>query len=82
MTEEVLAKAPFAALFATGPQDPLKNKHCFCCMFCQRNVKMASRGVSESRRHFQQDQHLRADQIYREKFFPRAVPGKNASLQV
>ena len=24
-TEKMLAKTPFAALFATGPEDPLKN---------------------------------------------------------
>ena len=31
-TEEMLALARFAKVFATGPEDPLKNRHCFFCM--------------------------------------------------
>ena len=27
--EEMLEIAPFAKMFATGPQNPLKNRHCF-----------------------------------------------------
>ena len=41
-TEEVLAVAPFAKVFATGPEDPLKNRHCFFCMLCKKNVSMKS----------------------------------------
>ena len=43
---------------------------------------MASRGLSELRKHFERDHHLRADQRYREKYFPRAVLGKNALVLV
>ena len=28
-TEEMLALAPFAKVFGTGPEEPLKNRHCF-----------------------------------------------------
>ena len=31
-TEEMLALAPCAKVFATGPEEPLKNRHCFFCM--------------------------------------------------
>ena len=31
-TEEMLEIAPFAKIFATGPGNPLKNRHCFYCM--------------------------------------------------
>ena len=33
-TEEMLALATFAKVFATGPEDPMKNRHCFFCMLC------------------------------------------------
>ena len=39
-TEEVLATAPSAALFATGPHAPLRNKHCFYCLICQQNMNV------------------------------------------
>ena len=42
-TEEMLEIAPFAKIFATGPENPLKNRHCFYCMICRRNVSMKSR---------------------------------------
>ena len=31
-TEEILELAPFAKIFATGPENPLKNRFCFYCM--------------------------------------------------
>ena len=34
-TEEVLEVAPFTKIFATGPENPLKNRHCFYCMLCR-----------------------------------------------
>ena len=37
-TEEMLALAPIVKVFATGPEDPLKNRHCFFCMLCKKNV--------------------------------------------
>ena len=43
-TEEMLEIAAFAKIFATGPENPLKNRHCFFCMTCRRNVSMKSRG--------------------------------------
>ena len=41
-TEEMLDIAPFAKIFATGPKNPLKNRHCFYCMICRRNVSVKS----------------------------------------
>ena len=64
-TEEMLEIAPFANIFATGPENPLKNRHCFYCMICRRNVSMKSRGLYELKRHFQREHHLRADQRFR-----------------
>ena len=61
-TEEMLELAPFAKIFATGPENPLKNCHCFYCMLCRRNVSMRSRCLYELKRHFQREHHLRADQ--------------------
>ena len=46
-TEEMLEIAPFAKIFATGPKNPLKNRHCFYCMVFRRNVSMKSRGLYE-----------------------------------
>ena len=60
-TEEMLEIAPFAKIFATGPENPLKDRYCFYCMICRRNVSMKSRGLSELKRHFQREHHLRAD---------------------
>ena len=52
-TDEMLEIAPFAKIFATGPENPLKNRHCIYCMICRRNVSMKSRGLYELKRHFQ-----------------------------
>ena len=52
-TEEMLEIAPFAKIFATGPENPLKNRHCFYCMICRRNVSMKFRDLYELKRHFQ-----------------------------
>ena len=64
-TEEMLELAPFAKNFATGPENPLKNRHCFYCMLCRRNVSM---GLYELKRHFQREHHLRADQRFRARY--------------
>ena len=46
-TEEMLEIAPFAKIFDTGPENLLKNRHCFYCMICRKNVSMKSRGLYE-----------------------------------
>ena len=51
-TEEMLALAPFPKFFATGPEDPLKNRHCFFCMLCKKNFSMKSGGLYELKRHY------------------------------
>ena len=76
-TEEMLEVAPFAKIFATGPENPLKNRHCFYCMLCRRNVSMKSRGLYELKRHFQQELHLRADQRFRARYHPSKVRGSD-----
>ena len=72
-TEEVLELAPSAKLFATGPEDPSKNKFCFFSMLCRRNISMMARGLYELKRHFQRDCHSRTDQRFREKYCPGNV---------
>ena len=76
-TEEMLELAPFAKIFATGPENPLKNRHCFYCMLCRRNVSMRSRGLYELKRHFQREHHLRADQSFRAPYHPSKVRGSD-----
>ena len=75
-TDEILALAPFAKIFATGPEEPLENRHCFFCMLCKKNISMKSRELYELKRHYQRDGHLRIDQRFREKYCPGKVRGK------
>ena len=77
-TGDMLARAPFAKLFATGPDDPLRIKHYVYCMLFEQNVKMAARGITELRRCFQQEYLLRLDQRSRERSFPKDVRGPDA----
>ena len=76
-TEEMLEIAPFAKTLATGPENPLKNRHCFYCMVSMRNVSMKSRGLYELKRHFQREHHLRADQKFRARYHPSKVRGSD-----
>ena len=76
-TEEMLELAPFAKVFATGPENPLKNCHCFYCMLCRRNVSMRSRGLYELKRHCQREHHLRADRRFRARYHPSKVRGSD-----
>ena len=73
----MLEIAPFAKVFATGPEHPLKNRHCFYCMICRRNVSMKSRGLYELKRHFQREHPLRADQRFRVRYRPSKVRGSD-----
>ena len=75
--EVMLELAPVAKIFATGPENPLKNRHCFYCMLCRRNVSMRSRGLYELKRHFQQEHHLRADQRFRARYYPSQIRGSD-----
>ena len=76
-TKEMLEIAPFAKIFATGPENPSKNRHCFFCMICRRNVSMKSWGLYELKRHFQREYHLRADQRFRARYHPSNVRGSD-----
>ena len=40
LTKELLELAPFAKVFATGPDDLLSNQFCFYSMLCKRNISM------------------------------------------
>ena len=75
-----MALAPFAKVFATGPEEPLKNRHCFFCMLCKKNISMKSRGLCELKRHYQRDCHVRIDQRFRERYCPGKVRGKGAQV--
>ena len=79
-TEEMLELAPFAKVYATGPDDPLENKYCFYCMLCRRNISMRTRGLYELKRQFQQDCHFLADQQFREKHCPEKVRGRDGRV--
>ena len=79
-TEEMLELAPFAKVFATGPDDPVNNRYCFYCMLCKRNISMRTRGLYELKRHFQRDCHFRADQRLREKICPGKVRGRDGRV--
>ena len=76
-TEEMLEIAPFAKIFATGPENPLKNRHCFYCMICRRNVSMKFRGLYELKRRFQREHHLRADQRFRARYHLSKIRGSD-----
>ena len=76
-TEEMLEVAPFAKISATGPESPLKNRHCFYCLLCRRNVSMRSRGLYELKRHFQREHLLRADQRFRDRYHPSKIRGSD-----
>ena len=76
-TGEMLELALFAKVFATGPDDPIRNRYCFYCMLCKRNISMRTRGLYELKRHFQRDCHFRADQRLREKIYPGKVRGRD-----
>ena len=76
-TEEMLEIAPSAKIFAIGPENPLKNRHCFYCMICRRNVSRKSRGLYELKRRFQRKHHLRADQRFRARYHPSKVRGSD-----
>ena len=79
-TEEMLELAPFAKVFATGPDDPLNNRYSFYCMLCKRNISMRMRGLYELKRHFQRDCYFRADQRLREKICPGKVRGRDGRV--
>ena len=79
-TEEMLELAPFAKVFATGPDDPLKNRYSFYCMLCKKNISMRTRGLYGLKRHFQRDCHLRTDQRIREKICPGKVRGRGGRV--
>ena len=79
-TKEKLELAPFANVFATGPDDPLNNRYSFYCMLCKRNISMRTRGLYELKRHFQRDCHFRADQRLRENVCPGKVRGRDGRV--
>ena len=79
-TEDMLELAPFAKVFATGPEDPLENKSCSYCMLCRRYISMRTRGLNELKRKFQRDYHFRADQRFREKHCSGKVRGRDGRV--
>ena len=80
LLKKMLKLAPFAKFFAAGPEDPLKNKHCFFCMLCKKNISINSRGLNQLKRHYQRDWHLRNDQRFREGYCFGKVRGRDARV--
>ena len=76
-TEEMLELTPLAKIFATGPEDSLKNCHCFNCVICKRNISMKSRGLYEVKSHLEREQHLKAGQRFRARYHTTKVRGSN-----
>ena len=76
-TEEMLEIIFFAKVLATGPKNPLKNRHCFFCKICRRNVSLKSGGLYELKREFQREDHFRADQRFRARYHPSKVRGSD-----
>ena len=68
------------ALLATEPEDPPKNRHCFFCLLCKKNISMKSRGLYGLKRHYQRDCLLRIDQHFRERYCPGKVRGRDARV--
>ena len=79
-TEEMLGFAPFAKVFATGPENPLENNYYFYWMLWRRNFSMRTRGLFELKRQVQRDCHFRADQRFRENYCPGKVRGRNGRV--
>ena len=76
-TEEMLEVAPFAKIFATRPENPLKNRHCFFCMIYRRNLSMKLRDLYELKQHFQREHLLRADHRFCARYHPSKVRGSD-----
>ena len=61
-TEEMMPRVPRAKVFATGPDDPLNNRHKLYCKICRVNVCMRAWVVYDMNRPYQSPNHLREDQ--------------------
>ena len=68
---------PISPSGSDGGGYPLRNRHCFYCMICRRNVSMKSRGLYELKRHFQREHHLRSDQRFCAGYHPSKVRGSD-----
>ena len=75
----MLALGPFAKVFATGPEDPLKNRQCFCIL-CKNHISMKSPGLYELKKHYQRDCPLRNDQRFSERYSPGKVRGRDGRV--
>ena len=72
-TEEMLQRAE---VFATGPVDPLNNRHKLFCLICRINFSMRVRKINQIKRHYPTSNQLRQHQRYAEKYCLDAVRGK------
>ena len=79
-TEGMPELAPFAKVFATGPDDPLINRYCFHCMLCKRNISIRTLGLYELKRHFQRHCHFRADERLSEMICPGKVRDRDGRV--
>ena len=53
VTDELLQKIPWANVFATGPEDPIHNRHKIYCMIRRVNVLMKACGINKIKRRYQ-----------------------------
>ena len=70
----------FCKNFRYWAGNPLKNRHCFFCMLCKKNISKKSRGLYQLKEHYQRDCHLRIDQRFRERYCPEKVRGRDARV--
>ena len=57
-TVSMLKKHPVLQFSATGPLDPNKSLHKWCCRVCKVELSLMSRGVLELISHYRTDTHL------------------------
>ena len=50
-TAEMLQQKQLAKIFATGPEDPMNNRHNFYSKFYHVNVSMRARGIWEIKKN-------------------------------
>ena len=76
----MLKIARFAKIYATGPEDPLRNRYCFHCLNGAISISMTSRELYELKRHYQLEQHLVSDQHNRARFSASKKRGSDGRI--
>ena len=74
--EENVQRVQRTKVFATGPEDPMHNRHKFHCMFRRVNVSMRARGNYEIKHPYESLNHLLQYQRYRENILYACCEGE------